>query len=248
MKVKEKSRRCFWRKYIIFSALMYCSFSAHAQRLNTGITYEVYGIHIAKFPSDIIYSETNYMAYYIKQVQSPGALNLNMSANLVVDYSRFFMSLKFGILSTPNGIIYQYDYPIGADKFTTYYTKISYQATDITGSAGYFLSAQKFFKPYIELGAGRTSPYFYSEDMSTDRKFGSQWTGRHEIKDILELDKAYTYLLAGIGYRGDLLDVSARYRIRIGDHAAYYSTLSFGFSMYTKFSKLRKHYIYQPED
>jgi hypothetical protein len=219
-----------------------------AQRLNTGLTYEIYGIHLTKFPNDIIFSETNYMAYYIKQIQSPGALNMNISANIVVDYSRFFMSLKFGLFSAPNGIKFKYTYPIGGDQFTTYYSKISYQATDISGSVGYFLNAQKFMKPYFEMGIGRISPYFYSEDMSTDPKFLSQWTGRHEITNVLQLDKSYTYIVTGLGFRGDIMAVSARYRIRMGDHVSYYSTLSFGLSIYTKFSKLRKHYIYQPEE
>jgi hypothetical protein len=219
-----------------------------AQRLNTGITYDIFGYHPTKFPTDIIFSETNYKAYYIKQYQAPHALTVNISANLVVDYSRFFLSAKFGIASTPNGIVYKYSYPIGGDAFTDYYSEISYQMTDLSGSIGYYVNRQRLIKTYLEAGLGRSSAYFYSENMSTDPKFGSQWTDRHEITEYLQLDKSFTYILTGIGFRMDIMAISARYKIRIGDFNTYYSSLAFGLTIYTKFSKLRKHYIYQPED
>ena len=219
-----------------------------AQRLNTGITYDIFGYHPTKFPTDIIFSETNYKAYYIKQYQAPHALTVNISANLVVDYSRFFLSAKFGIASTPNGIVYKYSYPVSGDAFTDYYSEISYQMTDISGSIGYYVNRQRFIKTYLEAGLGRSSAYFYSENMSTDPKFGSQWTDRHEITDYLQLDKSFTYILTGIGFRMDIMAISARYKMRVGDFNTYYSSLSFGLTLYTKFSKLRKHYIYQPEE
>ncbi|MCX6333863.1 MAG: hypothetical protein NT092_06100 [Bacteroidia bacterium] len=172
----------------------------------------------------------------------------NISANLVVDYSRFFLSLKFGIAALPNGIVYKYSYPVGGGEFTDYYSEISYQMTDLSGSIGYYVNRQRLVKIYLEAGLGRSSAYFYSESMSTDPKFSSQWTDRHEITDYLQLDKSFTYILTGIGFRMDIMAISARYKIRIGDFNTYYSSLSFGLTVYTKFSKLRKHYIYQPEE
>lgn len=227
--------------------LIICPF-LQGQRLNTGLTYEFFGIHAVHFPSDIIFSETNYSAYYVDQFQTPADLNMNIAGNIVVDYSRLFMSLRGGIFTVPNGVKFRYEYPVGGDEFTTYYSKMQYFCGDISLSIGYFMNAQRFMKPYLEAGVGRVAPYMYNEDMSDDPKFLSQWTGREEIKNTIQLDKSYTYLLAGVGLRGDLLAFSARYRMRIGDFPVYFSTLSFGITIYTKFSNLRKHYIYQPED
>jgi hypothetical protein len=236
------------RRLLTLIMLLFCSYIIQAQRLNTGLSFDIYGFHPTRFPTDIIFSETNYKAYYIKQYQAPRALTMNISANLVVDYSRFFLSLKYGIASTPNGIVYKYSYPVSGDKFTDYYSEISYQMTDLSGSIGYYVNRQRLLKTYLEAGLGRSSAYFYSENMSTDPDFGSQWTDRHEITDYLQLDKSFTYILTGIGFRMDIMAISARYKIRVGDFNTYYSSLSFGLTVYTKFSKLRKHYIYQPEE
>jgi hypothetical protein len=91
-------------------------------------------------------------------------------------------------------------------------------------------------------------PYFYSEDFSDDKSFKTLWTGRAELQKQLGLDKAYNFLILGYGYRGDFFSFYTKYNIRVGKSEIFYSNLTFGMAVYTKFSKLRKHYIYQPEE
>jgi hypothetical protein len=221
--------------------------SADAQRLNTGFTFELYGIHPTKFPSDVFFSNTSYKAYYIEEWQSPKKFSYNFGISLIADYSRFFVNTKLFIANTSSsGVIYKYRYPIGENDFKDYYSRIEYQQAELIGSLGYFLNTQKYFKPYVELGIGRTFPYFYSEDVSTDESFDSYWSDQYELRDYIELDKQYTFVTIGLGYKGDIMAFYGRYNIRVGNFDVYYSNFYFGLSVYTKFSKLRKHYIYQP--
>jgi hypothetical protein len=232
--------------FLILLLISFCT--TQAQRLNTGLTYDFYGIHPTRFPSDILFSESSYKAFYIKKFQVPHDMQANFALNLLVDYSRFFINARFGINSTNLGSIYKYSYPIGGNGFKDYYSKIQYQQTDISCSFGYFINYQKFMRPYVETGVGRSAPYFYLEEVSDVKSFTSTYPGRIEMKDYLDLGKSYTYVLIGFGYRGDLFALSARYRIRVGNYDVFYSNLSLGMSVFTKFSKLRKHYIYQPEE
>lgn len=239
-----------FRKCVIV-ILLYTSINvAQAQRLNTGISFDFYGIHLTKFPSDVFFSSKNYQAYYIKQIQAPSKLNFDLGLSLIVDYSRFFVNTKLAIASSStSGIIYKYSYPIAGNQFIDYYSRIEYQQAELSGSFGYFLSSKSYFRPFVELGIGRTFPYFYSEDVSTSKSFDYTLAGRNdEMRDYLGLDKQYTYLMLGLGYRGDMLSVYTRYNVRLGNQTVFYSNLCFGIAVYTKFSKLRKHYIYQPSD
>ena len=70
----------------------------------------------------------------------------------------------------------------------------------------------------------------------------------NEIKEFMGLYKPYNFIVLGLGYRGDMFSVYARYNIRMGNYDVYFSSLSFGMAIYTKFSKLRKHYIFEPEE
>jgi hypothetical protein len=232
---------------IIIILLLYC-YIASAQRLNTGVNFDFYEINLTKFPSDIIFSETSYKAYYIKKLQAPTGGIYNIGFNILVDYSRFFISTRINLSTTITGTIYKLSYPISGNKFQDYYSKIGYQQTETSASFGYFLKVQKFFKPYVEFGIGRALPYFYREDFSTDKKFKTLWAGRQEIKEYVSLYKPYTYLIVGFGYRGDMFSFYSRYNIRMGNQNVYYSNMTFGMAVYLKFSKLRKHYIFQPED
>lgn len=172
-----------------------------------------------------------------------------MSFNAVADYNRFFVKVSFGLNSNLiYGMRYNYKYPIGENSFKTYYSRIAFSQTDISGSFGLVVSSRGFMRPYIEAGLGRCMNPTYREDMATEKSFESFWSDRTELRNYTELDKPFNYLLIGYGYRGDLFTISARYKIRLGHHDVYYSNLSLGMSIYTKFSKLRKHYIYQPED
>jgi hypothetical protein len=229
--------------------LLFVFYAASAQRLNTGLSIDFYGINLTKFPSEIIFSETNYKAYYIKKLQAPSGFQLqNYGLNLIADYSRFFVNTRFNLSSPVNGIIYKFSYPIGGNEFVDYYSKIYFQQTELSASFGYFIKAQRFFRPYLEAGIGRTFPYFYREDFSDNKTFKTLWTGRHEIREFIGLYKPYTYMTLGFGYRGDMFSFYSRYNIRLGNQKVFYSNLAFGMAIYTKFSKLRKHYIYQPEE
>ena len=173
----------------------------------------------------------------------------NFTLSLVVDYNRFFVDGSFGMNAyLINGIKYKYQYPVGSDAFKTYYTRITCGQTDISGSFGYILASRRFMRPYVEAGFGRCSYPNYIEDMSDEKSFKSYWSNRTEMRNYAEIDRPFNYLLLGYGYRGDLFAVSARYKIRLGHHEVFYSNLSLGMTVYTKFSKLRKHYIYQPEE
>jgi hypothetical protein len=229
--------------------LLISFYTAPAQRLNTGVSMDFYGINLTKFPSDVFFSETTYKAYYIKKLQAPSGFQIsNYGFNLIADYSRFFINARINLsLSPSKGIIYKFSYPIGGNKFMDWYTGINFMQTQISASFGYFINAQKFFKPYLEAGIGRTLPYYYREDMSYEKSFDHSWE-RFEMKELMGLYKAYNYLILGYGYRGDMLSFYTRYNIRLGNQSVFYSNLSFGIAIYTKFSKLRKHYIYQPED
>jgi hypothetical protein len=222
---------------------------APAQRLNTGLSLDFYGINFTKFPSDVVFSETNYRAYYVDPTQAPKDAQLaNYGLNIAVEYNRYFAKIRGNFSNLMNGIVYKYSYPISGDRMQDYYTRILFQRTELSGSFGYLLNTQKFLKPYIELGYGRVFPYLYAEDFSTDKDFKSLWRGRHEVKELMQLDKSYNFLMLSFGYRMDMLSVYARYSARLGNYDVFYSNLSFGIAFYTKFSKLRKHYIYQPED
>jgi hypothetical protein len=223
-------------------------YSAQAQRLNTGFNMDFYGINITRFPSDIIFSETTYKAYYIKKLQAPSGMQTNYGLNILVDYSRFFFNARVNLSAPIDGMRYKYTYPIGGNQFTDYYSKIYCQQAAITGSFGYFFSPQQFFKPYLEVGIGRASPYFYQEDFSYDKSFKKLWSNHNEIKEYMGLYKPYNFLVLGLGYRGDMFSVYTRYNIRMGNYDVYFSSLSFGMAIYTKFSKLRKHYIFEPKE
>jgi len=236
------------KKVLFLSILLFSSVFAGAQRLNTGINFDFYGFNLTHFPTDVVFSETTYKAYYVKQIQIPAAFQYNFGVNLVADYSRFFVNTRFNINSTVKGVIYKMSYPIGGNEFKDYYSKIGFQQTELSATFGYFIKVQNFFRPYIEAGVGKTFPYFYVEDFSDDKKFKTQWTGRQELRKSIGLDQSYNFLIVGLGYRGDMFSFYTRYNIRVGNYDVFYSNLSVGLAVYTKFSKLRKHYIYQPEE
>lgn len=239
-----------FKKYLFSFILLTLFCIASAQRLNTGLSMDFYSINITRFPTDVFFSETSYKAYYIKQLQTPSGFQLsNYGFNIILDYSRFFVNTRVNLSLPPQkGVIYKYSYPIGGNEFSDWYTAVFYMQTEFSASFGYFLNAQKFFKPYLEVGFGRTFPYYYREDFSYEKSFDHSWTDQSEMKEFLGLYKSYNYLMLGFGYRGDMLSVYTRYNMRLGDQSVYYSTLSFGIAVYTKFSKLRKHYIFQPEE
>lgn len=221
---------------------------AQSQRLNTGINFDFYGVNLTRFPSSVVFSETSYKAYYVKQLQAPSAIQYNIGANMIVDYNRFFVNTRFSIASTIKGTIYKLSYPIAGNDFLDYYSRIGYQQTELSATFGYFIKVQNFFRPYLEAGIGKTFPYFYREDFSDDKSFKTLWTGRQEIREYMGLFKSYNYLVLGFGYRGDMFSFYSRYNIRLGNNNVFYSNLAFGLAVYTKFSKLRKHYIFQPEE
>ena len=238
----------FRRAFFLVLILTGCNLVS-AQRLNTGFSMEIYGFHPTKFPEDLFFSNTSYKAYYIEKWQTPKAFTFVVGINLVADYSRFFVSTKLNLVQAgTNGIIYKYSYPIAENQFKDYYSRIGYAQTELLGSFGYFLNTQKYFKPYIELGLGQNFPLLYTEEVSTDPDFDTYTSNQYELRDYMELDKQYTFLMVGFGYRGDILAVTSRYNIRLGNQDVYYSTFFLGIAAYTKFSKLRKHYIYQPSE
>jgi hypothetical protein len=221
---------------------------AHSQRINTGFSMDLYGINITRFSSDVIFSETSYKGYYVKRLQAPGSMQTNYGGNILIDYSRFFVVTRFDINSPIKGVIYKLSYPISGNKFEDFYSRIQYQRSEISASFAYYIKVQKFFRPFLEAGLGRSMLYFYREDFSDDKSFKTLWTGRQEIRDLMRLDKPYNYLIIGYGFRGDMFSFYSRYNIRLENKDVFFSNLSFGIAVYTKFSKIRKHYIYQPED
>jgi hypothetical protein len=236
------------KKAILVLFLLLVFHLVRAQRLNTGFNMDFYGIKVTQFPSDIVYSETSYKAYYVKKLQAPAGMQMNYGANLIVDYNRFFVTARFNLTSPIKGDIYKLSYPIGGNQFRDYYSRIQYQRSEISACFAYYVKIQQFFRPFLEAGFGRSLPYFYQEDFSDDKSFKTLWTGRQEIRKLMALDKSYNYLILGYGYRGDLFSFYSRYNIRLGNQTVFFSNLSFGMAVYTKFSKLRKHYIFQPED
>ncbi|TAL73829.1 MAG: hypothetical protein EPN88_04180 [Bacteroidetes bacterium] len=236
------------KKALTLSFFLISFYVINAQRLNTGVNFDFYGINITRFPSAIVFSETSYKAYYLKLLQAPAGLQYNYGFTIIADYSRFFINSRFSLYSPFTGIIYKLSYPIAGNKFLDYYSRIQFQQAEISGSFGYFLNTRSFLKPYLETGLGRTFPYFYVEDLSDDKKFKTLWSGRQELRKYLNLDKPYTYFILGFGYRGDMFSFYSRYKVRLGHNDVYFSNLSFGMAVYTKFSKLRKHYIFQPEE
>jgi hypothetical protein len=230
--------------FIFFSV----SLIAGAQRINTGFNLDLYAFHFTRFPGDIVFSDYSYKGYYLKRLQAPGSLQNNYGANIIVDYSRFFINGRMNITAPIKGVIYKLSYPVGGSSFSDYYSRIQYQRFEFSATFGYFLKTSTFMRPFIEAGFGRSSPYYYREDFSDDKKFNSLWYGRAELQKQLALDKSYNFLVLGYGYRGDFFSIYAKYNIRVGKQDIFYSNLSLGFAGYTKFSKLRKHYIYQPEE
>lgn len=238
----------FWRVNVVI-VLLLCNNFSQAQRLNTGFSIDFYSMHITKFPSDVFFAATSYRAYYIKKIQTPAKFNMNIGLNLIVDYSRFFVNTKLNVASTAtSGVIYEYSYPIGGNGFSDYYSRIEYQQFEVSGTVGYFMNSRSYLRPYVEVGVGRTFPYFYREDMSFLKSFDKLWSDRYEMRDYLDLDKQYNFLILGFGYRGDMFSAYTRYNVRLGSQTVFYSNLTIGLAVYTKFSKLRKHYIYQPAD
>jgi hypothetical protein len=236
------------RTYIL---LLFCTLhiAVGAQRLDIGFSYDFVGFCPTRFSNPVFFSETSYKAYYIKKLQCPWGMQDNISLSLAIDYNRFFVTGGFGLNSyLINGIKYKYQYPVGNDGFKTYYSRISCAQTEIEGSFGFILASRSLMRPYIETGLGRLFNPNYREDISDKKTFSSFWSNRTELRNYAELDKPFNYLLLGYGYRGDLFSVYARYKIRLGHHEVFYSNLSIGMSMYARFSKLRKHYIYQPEE
>lgn len=240
----------FLRRTCFILLLFALSASLGAQRLDFGFNFDMVGFFPTRFPNKVFFSETSYKAYYIHKLQCPWGYQTNFSLSLAADYNRFFVDGTFGMNTyLLDGLKYKYQYPIGDDAFNTYYSRIiRLGQTEISGSFGYILSSRRYMRPYIEAGFGRCSYPNYIEDMSDEKSFKSYWSNRTEMRNYAELDKPFNYLLIGYGYRGDLFSVSARYKIRVGHHEVFYSNLSLGMSVYTRFSKLRKHYIYQPEE
>lgn len=219
---------------------------APAQRLDVGLTYSFLGFYPTRFPTDIFFAGSSYRAYYIHKMQVPWGMQMHFSADLVAEYSRYFIMGRFGMNETPiEGLKYKYTYPVGNDGFQEYYSRIETGQTDISGSVGYILKSRRHFRPYLEIGVGRSSHPIYREDVSNTKSFSSQWTDQYELRDLTELDKPFNYLIVGFGYFNFL---SARYNIRLGHHDVFYSYFDIGIQFFTKFSQLRKHYIYQPEE
>jgi len=238
-----------FRKLYFAVLLGIAALNAEAQRLNTGVSIDFYSFNPTRFPSDLIFSETNYKAYFIETMQSPRDLQLgNYSLNLNAEYGRYFINTRFGLNSTLNGLIYKMSYPIGGKQFTDYYSRIQFQKTELALSFGYILNPQKYLKPYFEAGFGKSMPYFYREDFSTDKTFSKLWSGQEEIKELLSLHESYNFLMLSAGYRADFFSCYVRYTTRLGDYPVHFSSLTFGIAAYTRFSKLRKHYIYQPDE
>lgn len=236
------------RAWVTFIALflMQC---LSAQRLSTGMSLDFYGFNPTRFPSDIIFSETSYMAYRIKQFQSPSGWQLsNYGWNLWLEYHRYYLNVRGNLSSPTKEIMYSYTYPVGGDIDLTYYSRIMYQQFQFSAAAGYFLNTQRLFKPYIEAGLGRSLPYFYREDYSTIKDFSYAWFGREEIKEQTGLSHPSNFLVLSTGVKANSLAFYLRYLIRLGNHDMFYSNLSIGFSASTKFANVRKHYIYQPEE
>jgi hypothetical protein len=243
MNVRFFKRLCLSILIIVFPAVL------EAQRLNIGLNYDFVGFNPTHFPGRVFFSETSYKAYYIKKLQCPWGAQNNISASLVIDYNRFLISATFGMNAyLIYGTRYSYEWPMAYNDSRTYYSRIQHTQSDLSGSIGYLLSSRHFLRPFVELGFGRWFKPTYIEDMATEKSFKSYWSNRTELRNYAELDKASNYLLIGYGYRGDLFSINARYKIRLGRHEVYYSNLSLGMSVLTRFSKLRKHYIYQPEE
>lgn len=243
MKIRFFKRISILILVIAFPALL------EGQRLNFGFTYNFIGLYPTHFSKSLFFSETSYKAYYINKMQCPWGMQSNMSLNIVIDYNRFLINGAVGLNSyAVSGTKYHYEYPLGENVDRTYYSRIQHSQTDFSGSVGYILSSRHFMRPFVEVGFGRWQKPKYIEDIATDKSFKSYWSNRTELKTYTGLDNAANYLLIGYGWRGDLFTLGGRYKIRLGKHEVFYSDLEIGMSVLTRFSKLRKHYIYQPEE
>jgi hypothetical protein len=243
MKIRFFKRICLIILVIAFPSIL------EAQRLNFGFTYNFIGLYPTHFSRSLFFSETSYKAYYIKKMQCPWGMQSNMALNVAIDYNRFIINGSLGLNSyLVSGTKYSYTYPLGENVDRTYYSRIQHSQTDFSGSIGYILSSRHFMRPFVEIGFGRWQKPTYREDIATEKSFKSYWSNRTELKDYAGLDKAANYLLLGYGYRGDMFAIAGRYKIRLGRHEVFYSDLGIGMTVLTRFSKLRKHYIYQPEE
>jgi hypothetical protein len=237
------------RKLAVLLLLSICSFVGKPQQINTGISMDFLNYYYTKFSSDVFFSPNSYKAYNIRNTQTKMNMGVNMGVHLILDYSRFFINTKFAILGNTSGVVYKYSYPISGNKFRDYYSKIEYQQLEVHGSLGYFLSSKKLYRPYIEAGFGRAFPYLYTETVYDSKSYDHYYSGmKDEMKELMGLNKQYNFILTGLGYRGSYVSVYLRYIFRLGYHDVYFSYFTFGVAAYTKFSRLRKHYIFQPPE
>lgn len=240
---------------IIFSLLIFvilCQLSANAQRLNFGFGINFLGLYTSHFKENVVFADHSYKAYYVKKTQfsGAGAYQFNFLTNL--DYGRSTFTLELGYFTMNDGIVTKLSYPVAGNSFENYYSKISYGGYCITPIVSNVFSSRRMFKLYAEAGLPymMLSKGLMSETVSYDSRKGGSLTylkNKNEIINELGLTHDYFNILVGIGFKSSIFSISLRYinKInKIADPSNNIGYFTLNMSIYTKFSKLKKHYLY----
>ncbi|MBI5540807.1 MAG: hypothetical protein HY951_12155 [Bacteroidia bacterium] len=242
-------------KKIIFSLLIFVilfQLSANSQRLNFGFGFNFLGFYTTHFKENIVFADHSYKAYYVNKTQfsTAGAYQFNFLTNL--DYGRSTFTLELGYFVMNDGLVTKLSYPVAGNNFENYYSKISYGGYCITPIVSNVFSSRRMFKLYAEAGLPFMilNKALMSETVSYESRKGGSLTylkDKNEMINEFGMTHDYFNILVGIGFKSSMFSISLRYinKInKINDPANNLGYFTLNMSVYTKFSKIKKHYLY----
>lgn len=237
-------------KKLILIFFLFSSLFVNGQRLNFGFGMNFMNLYSTHFKDDVVFAKHSYKAYYVKQNQFSFSGSYQMSFIANIDYGRYIFTTEFGYFFQNDGIRTKLSYPMAYDGFFNYYSKISYNGYSINPIVSYVLTNRRTLKlfaeiglPYMILNKGLLKEKIAYGPKSTDSYLPNQ----NEMISEFGLNHDYFNVMLGIGYRLASGSFSLRYINKInskhdtGSNIGYFTV---NLSVFTNFSKLKKHYIY----
>ncbi len=248
-KIKEFSVLKTCRKLILIF-LFFSSIIANAQRLNFGFGMNFMNLYSTHFKENVVFARHSYKAYYVKQNQFSFSASYQFSFIANVDYGRYIFTTEFGYFFQNDGLRTKLSYPIGYNEFNDYYSKISFTGYSINPIVSYVITNRHTLKLFAEIGL----PYAIQNRALLNEKIAygpksadTYMANQNEMISEFGLDHDYFNLMFGIGYRLATGSFGLRYVNKLNSKSDTESNLGYftiNISVFTNFSKLKKHYIY----
>lgn len=236
------------RTIIIF--LIFQAAAVYAQRLNFGFGVNYGALYFTHFKEDVVFAKHSFRAYYVEKNQTSLTSDLGYNFITCIDYGRFLYTVEAGYFTTgTSGLFTKLAYPVADENFNTYYSKITFGGYKLRPLIGFIVLPKRFFKLYAEAGITRVflTQFLVNEELSNKKKDGYVWRNQDEIKSELGLTENHLNAVIGAGFRTSFFSVGIRYENKLNKSYQPKNNLgqlTFYFSGYANFSKLKKHYIY----